>query len=87
MPQRKTSAKELRKAFHRKSHNLAIRKDLKKTIKKFLSVVAAKNKTQAHSDLKIVFKKLDKAAKRHILPKNTAARRKSRYSRLVTALY
>ena len=27
---------ELRKAFHRKSHNLAIRKDLKKTIKNFL---------------------------------------------------
>jgi len=86
LPQRKTSAKELRKTFSRRLHNLDIRTDLRKTIKKFLTVVQAKNKAQAQSELKIVFKKLDKAAKRNVLPKNTAGRRKSRFSRLVAAL-
>ena len=86
MPQRKTSAKELRKTFSRRLHNLDIRTALRKTIKKFLIVVETKNKAAAQTDLKIVFKKLDKAAKRNILNKNTAARRKSRYSRLVATL-
>ena len=86
MPQRKTSAKELRKTFSRRLHNLDIRTDLRKTIKKLLAVVEAKKKAEAQADLRIVFKKLDKAAKRNVLNKNTAARRKSRYSRLVATL-
>ena len=86
MPQRKTGVKELRKNIKRHLHNLDIKTDLKKTIKKFLVGVNAKNKAQAQTDLKIVFKKLDKASKRNILHRNTVARRKSFYSRLVASL-
>ena len=86
MPQRKTGIKDLRQNQKRHLHNLDIKTDLKKTIKKFLAVIGTKNKTQAQADLKQVFKKLDKASKRKILHKNTVARRKSFYSRLVANL-
>ena len=64
-------------------HNLDIKTDLRKTIKKFLTLVSAKNAAEAQSALKLVYKKLDKAAKRHIVHDNTASRRKARFSRLV----
>jgi small subunit ribosomal protein S20 len=67
-------------------HNLDIKTDLKKTVKKFLASVSAKNKSEAETGLKTVFKKIDKAAKRNILHKNTAARRKSRFSTLVAKI-
>ena len=63
-----------------------IRTELKKTIKKYLLAISAKNKTEASGDLRIVYKKLDKAAKRNIIDKNTASRRKSRFSRLLATL-
>lgn len=86
MPQRRTAIKDLRKNRKRHLHNLDIKTDLKKTIKKFLSVVASKNLSEAETNLKLVSKKLDKAAKRHILQANTASRRKSRFARLVLGL-
>ena len=67
-------------------HNLDIKTDLKKTIKKFLSSVESKNKADAQTNLKTLYKKLDKAAKRNIIAKNTASRRKSRFARLLTTL-
>ena len=67
-------------------HNLDIKTDLHKTIKKFLKSVAAKNTEEAKTSLKTVYKKLDKAAKRNLLPKNTVSRRKSSFSRLVNQL-
>ena len=85
MPQRKSGIKELRKNRARQMHNLDIKTDLKKTIKKFLKSVEDKNSTEAQSNLKLVYKKLDKAAKRNIMPKNTASRRKSRFSKLINA--
>ena len=86
MPQRNSAKKELRKTFKRRLHNLDIKTDLRKTIKKFLLSVATKNTPEAGTNLKVVYKKLDKAAKRNVMHKNTAARRKSRYSRLLATL-
>ena len=86
MPQRDSARKELRKTYNRRLHNLDIKTDLRKTIKKFLLAVATKNTQEAGTNLKIVYKKLDKAAKRNVLHKNTAARRKSRYSRLLAEI-
>ena len=86
MPQRRCAVKDLRKNDHRQSHNLDIKTDLRKTIKKYLGLIQQKNKPEATSTLKVVYKKLDKAAKRNVLPKNTASRRKSRFSRLLTSL-
>lgn len=83
MPQRRTAIKDLRKNLTRHNHNLDIKTDLKKTLKIFLAAVKAK-KADAPELLKNVYKKIDKAAKRHILPKQTASRRKSLYARMLT---
>ena len=86
MPQRNSAKKELRKNYKRRMENLDVKTDLRKTIKKFLLSVATKNKPDAGNNLKVVYRKLDKAAKRNVMHKNTAARRKSRYSRLLATL-
>ena len=86
MPQRKTGFKELRKNHKRHMHNLDIKTDLRKTIKKFLSAVESKNNQEAQTTLRLIYKKLDKAAKRNVFKKNTASRRKSRFSKLLNSL-
>jgi small subunit ribosomal protein S20 len=86
LPQRRSGIKALRLNQRRTLKNLDIKTALKKTIKKYLAAVNTKNKPEAESALKIVYKKIDKAAKRHILHPKTAARRKSRFSRLLAKL-
>ena len=86
MPQRKSGIKELRKNHQRRMHNLDIKTDLKKTVKKFLSAVNTKNVSGAQSDLKLVYKKLDKATKRNIIHNNTASRRKAYFSKLAKSI-
>jgi len=86
MPQRHSGIKDLRKNYKRHMHNLDIKTDLKKTVKKYLASVNAKKKDEAQSNLKLVYKKLDKAIKRNILKKNTVSRRKSLYAKLLTSL-
>src|SRR5208283_1847151 len=84
MPQRRTAIKDLRKAHTKHLHNLQIKTDLKKTIKKF-TTAATDKKADAIELLKEVYKKFDKAAKRNVLHKKTAARRKSRFAKLLAA--
>jgi len=86
VPQRKSGLKELRKNRRNRMHNLDIKTDLRKTIKGFIRAVEGKKGDEARAQLKIVYKKLDKAAKRHILHPNTAARRKSRLTRLAGSI-
>ncbi|MBI3602817.1 MAG: 30S ribosomal protein S20 [Candidatus Omnitrophica bacterium] len=84
MPQRRNAIKDLRKNYTRHMHNLDIKTDLKKTIKSFISV-AKSDQNKAKDLLKGLYKKMDKAAKHRILHKKTAARRKSRFARLLVS--
>ena len=84
MPQRRTAIKDLRKAHTKHLHNLQIKTDLKKSVKKFMTAAAGK-KTDVKDLLKEVYKKFDKAAKRNVIHKKTAARRKSRFAKLLAA--
>ena len=84
MPQRKTSVKDLKKNRMRQMRNLDIKSDLRKTLKAFTAAVAS-NPAEAQKLLPVVYKKIDKAAKRNIFHKNTAGRRKARYAKLLTA--
>ena len=65
-------------------HNLDVKTELKKTLKLFTQTVSTK-KGDAAKLLKDVYKKIDKAAKRNIIHKKTAARRKSKFARLIAA--
>jgi small subunit ribosomal protein S20 len=81
MPRRRTSLKTKRKDKKRHLRNLKIKRDIKKAIKKINAYLLAKNVTDAKAFLPSVFSKLDKAAKKGIIKKNNAARKKSRLSR------
>jgi small subunit ribosomal protein S20 len=84
MPQRRTAIKDLRKSHTRHLQNLQIKTDLKKTVKKFTTAATAK-KADATELLKEIYKKFDKAAKRKVMHKKTAARRKARFAKLLAA--
>lgn len=81
MPRRRTSLKRKRADKKRHLRNLKTKQQLKKTIKKFLVLLAAKNTDEASALLGKVFSQLDKAAKKRILHPRTADRRKSRLMR------
>ena len=86
MPTRRSGIKALRQNRTKRMHNLDIKTDLKKNIKGFLTSITAKNADEAKAKLKIVFKRLDKAAKKNVLSKNTVSRRKSRFAKLINDL-
>lgn len=82
MPQRKLALKALRKTRKHRIHNLIIKTTLKKTVKGFMRLVQEKKTDEARAQLKVLYKKFDKATKVNLLHKNTAARRKARFTRL-----
>jgi len=86
LPQRKAGIIDLRKTRRRRLHNLDIKTDLKKTVKKFLVSVNEDKKDEARQQLQTVYKKLDKAAKRNVIHPNTASRRKSRFGKLAAGI-
>ena len=86
MPQRKSGVEELRKNRTKRLHNLDIKTEIKKTVKKYLTSVQGKNKEEAQANLKLVYKQLDKAAKKNVLKKNTVSRRKSRFAKLLNTV-
>jgi len=81
MPRRKSSLKRKRVDKKRHLRNVRIRRELKNTIKKFQTLLSAKNFTEAKSYLQKVFSKLDKAAKKGIIHKNLSRRKKSRLTK------
>ena len=81
MPRRKSGIKRLRADKKRKLRNTKIKTELKKTLKKYLLLVAAKKMEEAKLALKEAISKLDKAATKGIIHRNTASRKISRLSR------
>ncbi len=80
MPRRRTSLKSQRASKRKHAQNLKVKQQLKKTVKKFQTLVAAKNAAEAKTLLKSLFSQLDKAAKKGVLHRGTTDRKKSRLS-------
>lgn len=78
MPITKSAAKELRKTKKRAAANRAYLKKIKEALKQAQKAAKAKNTEEALAATKQAIKLLDKAAGRHIIHKNKAARKKSR---------
>lgn len=74
MPTHKSCEKRLRQDKVRSIHN----RDIKNTIRTLRKKLRAANTENKESLLSEYFSKLDKAAKRHIIHKQTANRNKSR---------
>lgn len=84
MPRRKTSIKRKRADKKRHLHNLKIKQELKKTLKKFQALLSTKKADEAKALLAKVFSQLDKAAKKNIIHPKTADRKKSRLAKRLT---
>ena len=78
MPRERTAYKELRKAKKRHFKNISTKSDLRTSVKSFESLVKAKKSDEAKKALSSLISKLDKAASKGIIKKNTAARKISR---------
>jgi len=81
MPRRRSSIKRKRADKKRHLHNIKIKQELKKTLKKFQALLSAKDINEAKAFLGKVFSLLDKAAKKRIIHPQTANRKKSRLAK------
>lgn len=78
MPRRKTSILTAKASKRKHAKNLKVKNKVKKTLKKFQAFITSGKIEEAKTFLNQVYKELDKAAKKGILHKNTANRKKSR---------
>jgi small subunit ribosomal protein S20 len=76
----KSAKKRLRQNIKQNLRNRDCRSALKTQIKKFLGVAKEGKVQAAEEELRLTVKKLDKAAAKGILHKNTASRKKSRFT-------
>jgi small subunit ribosomal protein S20 len=90
MPIKQSAKKELRKALKRRVWNLARTKAMKEAIKKVKKLVAAgkaelssSQKDEAKKLIAAAYQAIDKAAKRGVIKKNTAARKKSQLMKML----
>lgn len=78
-----SAKKAIRVSLRKKAINDRRTKTLKETVKNLEKAVKAGKKDEALKMLPKAFQAVDKAAKRGVIKKNTASRKKSRLSRLV----
>ncbi|MEA3420581.1 MAG: 30S ribosomal protein S20, partial [Acidobacteriota bacterium] len=82
MERRKAGLKSVRQDEKHRALNKSHHTALKVVIKKYKKLVAA-NDSRAKEGLTLACSSLDKAATKGLIPKNRAARKKSRLSRLL----
>lgn len=85
MPNKKSAAKELRKAVKRNAANKKVANKLKDSVKTSLKQIKAGDK-KVKEDYKKTIQAIDKAAKKGVIKKNTASRKKSKLMKKVNAL-
>lgn len=84
---RTSSAKKAqRSAENRRVFNERRKKAMKAVVKAVGKLIAAKKGKEANAMLPSLYKALDKAAKKGIIKKNTAARMKSRTAKRIRAI-
>lgn len=83
MPNNPNAKKTMRKDAKRRLRNRTQRSALRTVVKKVRAAAAAGDKEGAAEAFRFACKRLDQAAAKHLIHKNTAARTKSRLSRVV----
>ncbi|WP_126427774.1 30S ribosomal protein S20 [Brevibacillus marinus] len=86
MPNIKSAIKRTKQIEKRRLHRASQKSDLRTAIKNFEKAVAANDVELAKQTLRVVVKKLDKAATKGLIHKNAANRRKSRLMKKFNAL-
>lgn len=86
MPQTNSAKKALRVALRRRAINDRWRTRLRSSIKELKTAMASGKKDAALTALQVAQKMLDRAARHHIITRQTAARRKSRFAHAIAKL-
>lgn len=82
MPITRSAKKALRVSDRKKAVNSRTTKALKESVKKVEKLVQEKKISDAKKAVSIAFSAIDKAAKKGVIKKNTASRKKARLSRI-----
>jgi small subunit ribosomal protein S20 len=83
---RSSAEKRHRQSEERRIRNKAVKSAVRTSAKKFLVLARKKEVDEAGLALKDMIKKIDTAAQKGIIKKNTAARKKSRMQRFFNSL-
>jgi small subunit ribosomal protein S20 len=83
MPITKSAKKALRQSRKKRIFNLRRLKKMRGLVKQIRELIKEKNKKEALKILPEVYQAIDKAAKRGVIKKNTASRKKSRLTKAV----
>lgn len=83
MPVIKSAKKKMKQALKHEKHNREIKNAVKQKIKATKKAIGTDPKELAEK-LSQAFSEIDRAAKRNVIHKNVASRKKSRLSRLVS---
>lgn len=81
MPNSNQAKKRLRQDQKRRLLNKAAMSRMKSQVKKTTTVLESGDVAAAKESLRLAMKRIDKAAKKHVIHKNTAARKKSLLAR------
>ncbi|MDR0323538.1 MAG: 30S ribosomal protein S20 [Treponema sp.] len=87
MTEKKSSSAEKRhrKSEERRLRNKSAKSSVRTSVKRFVSLAQKKDK-EAEAALKDMIKKIDTAARKGIISKNSAARKKSRMQRFYNVM-
>ncbi|OGG40758.1 30S ribosomal protein S20 [Candidatus Jorgensenbacteria bacterium RIFCSPLOWO2_01_FULL_45_25b] len=85
MPNTTSAEKALRQTKRRRIQNLKAQKETREVIKTYKKLLASGDKNKAKEALPLVYKKLDKLAKKKVIKKNKASRLKSRLSKKLSS--
>ena len=80
MPNTKSAERRMRSSARKRMRNRSVKSQLHSLEKKYLTLLGAGNKDEAAKALRTVSSAFDKAAKRGIVHKSLASRKKSRLS-------
>ncbi|MCI0542752.1 30S ribosomal protein S20 [bacterium] len=83
MPITSSAKKALRASKKKRVFNNRRKEALKDAVKEVKKLAAAKSTAGAEKVLSLAYQAIDKAAKRGVIKKNTAARKKSRLAKLI----
>jgi small subunit ribosomal protein S20 len=86
MPNTKSAGKAMRQAARRRNYNLVTKEKFRTAVKTVKKAVTAGTKDAAAESLKAAMSALDKAAKKGVIHKNTASRKKSRLAKQIAKL-
>ncbi|MDR3343352.1 MAG: 30S ribosomal protein S20 [Treponema sp.] len=81
-----SAEKRHRQSEERRIRNKAVKSSVRTSVKKFVVSAQKKEVDEAAAALKDMIKKIDSAARKGIIKKNAAARKKSRMQRLFNSV-